>query len=165
MLIDTNDIIFNTFQDNNLEHLNLLQSFKEESKSKFIHFIVERLLQNRNQKSFPFDTGFVISLDSGESIGYLFISSKRNDEVFLEYSILKNKRKMGYGKKCLSLVTDFLFEHYNIRDIALDIDVSNEASMRTAMACGYYEDEYLEEGKFIYRKYNLNYTNKRKNGK
>lgn len=165
MQINLGDIKLEIFQDDSLEHIKLLQEFKGISDSKYIHSIVERLLQNRNLKSFPFDTGFVVSLISGESIGYLFISNIRNDEVFLESSILKDKRKMGYGKKCLEFVTNYLFEHYNIKDIALDIDVSNDASRKTAEACGYYEDEYLKEGKFIYRNYNLNYVSKRRKEK
>lgn len=72
---------------------------------------------------------------------------------------------MGYGKLVLALVTDYLFLNFNIKDIALDIDVSNEASMRTASSCGYCEDEYYENGKIIYKKFNLNYINKRKRGK
>lgn len=165
MRINVGNLYLETFREDCLEHLQLLKDFSGDSHSQFIHSIEERLLQNRKQKSFPFHTAYVISLASGECIGYLFISSIRNDEVFLECSILKRQRHHGYGKLCLESVTNYLFEHYNIRDIALDINVSNDASIRTAEACGYYEDEYLEEGKFIYRNYNLNYVDKRKKGK
>lgn len=165
MRIDLGSICLDTFLTTSSEHLEVFRSFKEESHSQFIHSIDDRLLQNKGSKSFPFDTGFVVTLKSGECIGYLFISSVHQDEVFLESSILKEKRHLGYGKMCLNLVTDYLFEHYNLKDIALDIDVSNDASMKTAEACGYYADEYLNNRKIIYRNYNLNYINKRRKGK
>lgn len=165
MQINLGDFYLETFQEDFLEHKKVFESFQGESSSKFISMILERLLQNRRSKDYPFDMGFVVTLKSNESIGYIFISSRRNDEVYLECSILRNKRGLGYGKMCLDGVTNYLFDSFNIRDIALDIDVSNEASMKTAMACGYYEDGYTDNGKIILRNYNLNYVSKRRKGK
>lgn len=165
MQFDLGPLYLETFRDDSLEHVVALNSFKEESSSRFISMIEERLLQNRKSKDYPFNMGFVVTLKSHEPIGYLFISSRRNDEVYLEYSILKGKRHCGYGKMCLELITEYLFNYYNIRDIALDIDVSNEASMKTAIACGYYEDGCVDRGKMILKNYNLHYVNRRNRGK
>ncbi len=165
MRIDLGDIYLEPFQPNLLEHKAVLESYQWKSSSKFISMIDEMLIQNRKSKDYPFGMGFVVTLKSGEAVGYLFISSRRNDEVYLEYSILKNKRNCGYGKMCLDLVTQYLFSNYNIRDIALDIDVSNEASMKTALGCGYFEDEDAVNGKIILKNYNLNYVDKRRKRK
>lgn len=163
--IPLNEIILNTYDNNNKFHKELLDEFRGESHSNFISWIDNRLQLNCHQKSFPFDTGFVVSLANGNLIGYLFISAIRNDEVYLEYSILKDCRAKGYGSFMLQNVTDYLFENYNIRDIALDIDVSNEASMKTAIGCGYYEEEYLETGRVTFKNYNFHYIDKRRKRK
>lgn len=164
MQIDLGDFSLDTFDQSIPGHKDLLTNFKDGSHSKFISMIDNRLELLNKQKSFPFDTAFVITSNS-ELFGYIFISSVRNDEVYLELSLLKEKRGKGYGKLILGLVTDYLFEHYNIRNLALDIDISNNASMNTAIAEGYYADEYLENGRIIFRNYNLNYVDKRKNKK
>lgn len=165
MQININDVLLlDTFDSNNEEHKWLLEQFNNASHSKFISKISDRLMLNGSQKFFPFDTAFVVSLFSGEIIGYVFISSIRNDEVYLESSILKEKRGKKYGSLILSSVTDYLFENYNIKEIALDIDASNEASIRTAVSCGYYEDSF-DNMKFIFKNYNSNYVNKRRGGK
>lgn len=67
----------------------------------------------------------------------------------------------------MNLVSDYLFENYNIKDITLDIDPSNIASVQTALSCGYDldEEEYLEkglQGRTLYKKDNIYYCNKRK---
>lgn len=160
MQIDLGEFCLETFDPISQKHKLLLNQFKGISHSSFISMIDNRLELLNKQKSFPFDTAFVI-ISGSKLLGYLFISSVRNDEVYLELSLLKEKRGKGYGKLILVLVTDYLFEHYNIRDIALDIDVSNHASINTATSGGYYADEYLNSGRIIFRNYNLNYIDKR----
>lgn len=158
------------FDESKKEHIHLIQEFSGDSSSTFIHSIEERLLQNNHVKSFPFNTGFVISSYAGSALGYLFISSISHDEVFLEYSILKENRGKGIGKLCLQEVTDYLFEHYNLRGIKLDIDPSNAPSTKIAMECGYYpdEEEFLNRnmvGRILYRKDNFSYINRNRKGK
>ena len=161
--INLDNILLITFDINNKLHNELIDEFKSNSKSDFISSIDNRLKLNKNLKSFPFDTGFVVATNDSKLLGYLFISSIRNDEIFLEYSILKDKRGMGYGSLLLNKVTDYLFSNYNIKNIALDIDVSNLASIKTAISAYYTEDEYLDNDRIIYRNYNINYVDKRRN--
>lgn len=165
MLLNLNEIYLETYNDNNSEHQALIKQFTGDSCSNFISMIDSRLKLNNKQKTFPFDTAFIVYLDTGEMLGYVFISSIRNDEVYLEYSVLKDKRGCGYGKLVLGLVTNYLFVNYNVKDIALDIDVSNDASMKTALSCGYYEDDYRDDGRLIYKNYNLNYVDRRRKGR
>ena len=162
MQLNLNKIYLETYDKNNNAHEYLIKQFANDSYSSFISMIDSRLRLNSKQKTFPFDTAFIVYLYTGEILGYVFISGVRNDEVYLEYSILKDKRNKGYGKLTLELVTNYLFINYNIKDIALDIDVSNEASMKTTMSCGYYEDEYVDNGRLIYKNYNLSYVTRRK---
>lgn len=166
MEINTGEIILRVYDDANLEHVNVINEFKNGSNSKFIHRIPERLMVKVNEKSYPFNTAFIVNCDN-QDIGYVFISALVNDEVFLEISILKKFRSMGYGGLCLDEVTDYLFDNYNIKGISLDIDPSNEASIRTALSCGYSPDseEFMERsmnGNMLYRKDNYYYVNRRK---
>ncbi|MBQ8681637.1 MAG: GNAT family N-acetyltransferase [Bacilli bacterium] len=163
MNIKLDSFCLNTYDEYNQLHRNLVEEFKGISSSKYVSQIENRLILNNKQKSFPFDTGFIISLNSDDDlVGYIFISSIRNDEVYLEYSILNNKKKMGYGKLVLKELTEYLFENFNIRDIALDIDVSNVPSVKTAISCGYYDEDYLGDKRVIYKNYNPNYLNKQR---
>ena len=165
MQINLDQLRLDTFDKKNDKHMWLVQQFKGSSKSDFISMIDSRLELNGKSKTFPFDTAFVVSFPSDELIGYLFISGIRGDEVYLEYSLLEEKRGHGYGSLLLGLITEYLFANYNIKDIALDIDVSNEASMKTAIGCGYYEEDFINDKRMIYKNYNLGYVNKRKNGR
>lgn len=168
MFIDVGEFLLETFEEDNLKHVYLLQELINGSKSSFIHCIEERLCQGQSFKSFPFGSGLVVTLkESLEAIGYLYISNQRKDEIFLEYSLAKQYQGKKLGSMLLNSISEYLFFHYNLKDICLDIDPSNEASIRTALSASYYpdEDEYLcrhLEGKIIYRRDNYDYVSKKK---
>ena len=123
------------------EYIDLKEEFeKGKSYSDYIHDIGNRLEKSRRNSNSLFDSAFVV-LDGCEDVGYLYISNTKDDEVFLEYSILEEFRGMGYASDLISEVSDYLFEEHNIRSIRLDIDPSNKNSMNVACACGYVEDE------------------------
>lgn len=152
--------------DNSEEHNNILLEFDGDSKSKYIHEIKERIKNTVNQRNIPFESGFLIKIDN-QIIGYMFISKKRNDEVFLEYSILKKYRGKKYSTLILNEVSNYLMNEHNIRSIALDIDPSNLSSIRSALSAGYEidEEEYINrkmEGKILYRLDNYNYINRKR---
>lgn len=149
-----------------VEHKELLLEFEGNSKSEYIHDIKERLIDGKNKKDIPFDVGYVVCLND-KFIGYAFISKRIKDEIFLEYSIVNEFRGKGYGKLVLGEVSEYLFSNYNIKNISLDIEPSNVASVMTAVGVGYIEDEeeYMKRnmnGKVLYRMDNYNYVNKRK---
>ena len=148
------------------KYKNLLESFNNESKSDFIYNIADRLISSSNKDKFTFDVGYVVLNESLEGVGYVFISGIRNDNLYIEYSITKENRGYGYGKKLLNEVTNYLFENYNIKDARLDIDSSNQKSIKTAEACGYFldEDDFERkgyQGKMIFIKDNPYYISKR----
>lgn len=126
---------------------------KGESSSKYIHQIKERLeLSNYNN---IYQNAYIV-LDKDTPVGYLYISSMINDEVYLEYSILKRYRNMGYASDLLYEISNYLFENCNIKNIKLDIDPSNKGSILVANSNGYILDEedyekrnYLGKMKFI----------------
>ena len=87
------------------------------------------------------------------------------DEVFLEYSILKTFRNMGYGSDIVNEVTNYLFEKHNIRSVRLDIDPSNKNSILLATSCGFEEEEYEKKnfaGKMQFVKESNCYVQKRR---
>lgn len=134
------------------------------SSSKYIHQIKERLEKSNNNHSI-YNSAFIV-LDENNPIGYLFISSMINDEVFIEYSVLKEHRQKGYGKKVVNEISDYLFENNNIKSIILDIDPSNKNSMLLASSCGFFFDEEDYEsrnyiGKMRFIKESNCYINKR----
>jgi len=135
------------------------------SSSKFIHQIRERL-ENSNNNNSLFQSAFII-LDNNTPIGYIYISSMIRDEVFLEYSILKEFRRMGYATSVVSELSDYLFKNHNIKSIRLDIDPSNKSSILVANASGYTLDEEEFEsrnyiGKMQFIKESYCYVSKRR---
>ena len=120
-----------------------------DSSSKYIHQIGDRLDGSKDNDKSLFHSAFIIEEDE-TPIGYLFISSIINDEVFLEYAILKEFRGMGYASDLVNELSDYLFHNYNIRSIKLDIDPSNKNSMYVANACGFIlDEEEFESRNFI----------------
>ena len=137
------------------------------SSSKYIHQIKERLETSKDNNKTIFNSAFII-LDEDIPVGYLFISSNINDEVFLECSILKEFRGMGYGSRITNEISDYLFQEHNIRSIKLDIDPSNKKSIMAANSCGFFLDEEDYElrnytGKMKFIKESNCYINKRRN--
>lgn len=148
------------------KHEQLKNAFETgESKSNFIHQIGERLELSTN-KQYIYQSAFVIE-DLNTPVGYLFISNMLNDEVFLEYSILKDFRQQGYASTTLLETTEYLFENHNLKSIRLDIEPSNHNSIRVAEKCGYELDEEDYEsknytGKMQFVKDNQYYISKRR---
>lgn len=128
------------------KHKDLKEEFKGDSKSKFIHDIEYRLYNSRNYNVFTFQSAYVI-LKEKKPVGYLYVSNKFNDEVFIEISLLKKYRGMKIGGKAINEVCDYLFQNHNIRIVKLDIDPSNKSSLLTAKACGFSFDEEDYENK------------------
>lgn len=134
-----------------------------ESASRFIHQMAQRLDNSIYAGENIFQSAFVV-LDREIPIGYVYISSNKKDEVFLECSLLKSFRGMGYGKRLLS---NYLFENHNIRCIKGDVDPSNKNSQMMLESCGYeFDEEDYEErnfmGNMVFFKESECYVSKRK---
>lgn len=61
MEINIGEIILRVYDEANLEHVNVINEFKNGSNSKFIHRIPERLMVKVNEKSYPCAPGMVIN--------------------------------------------------------------------------------------------------------
>jgi RimJ/RimL family protein N-acetyltransferase len=114
-----------------------------ESKSDYIKDVSKRLLLGNGISKFSFNHSYLVEI-SNQIVGYVFLSGMIKNQIYLEYSVLKEYRKKGLGKYILETVTNYVFENFNnIKQINLDIDPSNEASMKTALSSGYdIDDDY-----------------------
>lgn len=148
MTINLETLILTRYDE--AKHKELFESFKNgDSFSKFIHEVCKRLEASKNNFNNIFQSSFVVECNN-IPIGYLYVSSNEKDEVFLEYSILKQYRNQGFGKMLLNQASDFLFQNYNIRCIRADVDPSNKNSMLLLESCGYiFDEEEYEKRNFI----------------
>ena len=147
MNIELDSLVLTRYSEE--KHKRLKENFESgESHSDFIYQIGSRLENSKNNNRSIYQSAFVVE-DLGVPVGYLFISNRIRDEVFLEYAVLKEYRGMGYGSDIVRQTTDYLFQNHNIKDIRLDIDPSNKNSINTAEAWGY----TLDEDEFASRNY------------
>lgn len=147
MNIELDSLVLTRYSEE--KHKRLKENFESgESHSDFIYQIGSRLENSKNNNRSIYQSAFVVE-DLGVPVGYLFISNRIRDEVFLEYAVLKEYRGMGYGSDIVRQTTDYLFQNHNIKDIRLDIDPGNKNSINTAEACGY----TLDEDEFASRNY------------
>lgn len=147
MNIELDSLVLTRYSEE--KHKRLKENFESgESHSDFIYQIGSRLENSKNNNRSIYQSAFVVE-DLGVPVGYLFISNRIRDEVFLEYAVLKEYRGMGYGSDIVRQTTDYLFQNHNIKDIRLDIDPSNKNSINTAETCGY----TLDEDEFASRNY------------
>ena len=147
MNIELDSLVLTRYSEE--KHKRLKENFESgESHSDFIYQIGSRLENSKNNNRSIYQSAFVVE-DLGVPVGYLFISNRIRDEVFLEYAVLKEYRGMGYGSDIVRQTTDYLFQNHNIKYIRLDIDPSNKNSINTAEACGY----TLDEDEFASRNY------------
>ena len=143
----------------------IINEFNNDSKSKYIHDVSRRLISSVKLDESLLREAYVV-LDNNTPVGYLYISSNSNDEVYVEISILKDKRKNGYGKRILNEVSNYLFEN-NIRIIKVSIEPSNIGSINMVESCDFLFDEEDYEnnnyvGKMTFYKENDCYINKRR---
>ena len=159
-MIEINDIVLEHF--NQEKHQNILDDINGESKSDMIHKIEERLLLSKNSEKLEFCNAYLINLRNNV-VGYLYITSKSNRHIYLEYLILKKYRNKGIGKYTLENVIDYIFSNnLDLREIRLSIDKSNLASMALANSLGFIDDENYQSDKIDFIKDNPYYIEKKK---
>lgn len=124
----------------NDSYFDILNKLKEDDVNHYVKQIDERLILGNHENEIKLGSGYFVELDS-KIIGYIYFSPISNYRMYLEYSILKSERGKGYGTLLLSEATNYIFNNYNIRNINLNINKSNLASMNTALSCGYTYDE------------------------
>lgn len=154
------EFILHTYDKNNEEQNAFLNCIVEQNKKEnYVPNIGPRIKKGANRNFFQ--TGYFV-LHQENLIGYVWLGGIKEDTVYLEYFIEQSHRKQGYGRALLENVSNYVFAHYNIESIYLDIDKSNLASMKTAEASGYQLEEYdSQTGKMLFVKDNLNYIERR----
>lgn len=139
------DKLYLSFYDsNNIDHrLAKKELLSGKSYSKYIKQIDDRLVDKKHE-CFSLDSAYLVYLQ-GKVIGYVFLSNINKYKIYVEYSIIDNYRKKGIGKLLLIEITEYILNNYNVKEIALDIDMSNLASINLAESCGYYMEEEFDK--------------------
>lgn len=152
------------FDKNNFSHMEVYNDLdKGESKSNMISLIGERLLLSHKTSELEYQNAYLISKNS-QILGYLYLSSKSVDHIYVELSILKKYRKNKIGSQVLNEVTEYIFLNNNdLKEIRLSIDKSNIGSMKVAMNAGYfYDDDDYRNEKIDFTKDNPYYVSKKR---
>lgn len=87
--------------------------------------------------------------DNDQIIGLVrFFSYHELGFVNIQYAVLPDYRRQGYGKKIVKELTNYLMKNYDIKCIEADIDKNNVGSIKTVLSVGYQN----ENGKYKYRR-------------
>lgn len=117
------------------------------SQSKMISMIKENLLRSHKSEELVFDNAYLLKQNE-DIIGYLYLTAKVNNHIYLEMSILKDYRNKRMGSMMLEEITNYLFiNNDDLKEIRLSIDKSNPGSMKSALNANYYydEDDYMND--------------------
>lgn len=152
------------FNKENYEHAKAFAEFVNgESKSNMISLVGERLMGSHKTDNLDFCNAYLIT-HYENIIGYLYLSAKKNNYIYLEMSLLKQYRKKHYGSELLNEITNIIFDNNeDLKEIRLSIDKSNIGSMKSAINAGYYyeEDDFMKE-KIDFIKSNPYYINRKR---
>lgn len=163
-MIELENFSIINFEKSNNEHLDVYNDFVSgESKSNMISLIGERLQLSHKTEMLEFGNAYLIT-QKDNIIGYLYLTNKSKNYIYMELSILKKYRKNNIGSIFLNEITDYIFYNNNdLKEIRLNIDKSNIGSMKAAMNAGYYYDEedYMNQ-KIDFTRDNPYYLNKKR---
>ena len=130
------------------EHLKVYEELVNgESKSKMISLIGENLISSHETETLDFANAYLLQQNE-DIIGYLYLTAKFNNHIYLEMSILKKYRNKKMGSMMLEEITNYLFmNNDDLKEIRLSIDKSNPGSMKSALNANYYydEDDYMND--------------------
>ena len=138
-------INFDKDDDNHLKVYEELVNGK--SQSKMISMIKENLVRSHKSGELVFDNAYLLKQNE-DIIGYLYLTAKVNNHIYLEMSILKDYRNKRMGSMMLEKITNYLFiNNDDLKEIRLSIDKSNPGSMKSALNANYYYDvdDYMNE--------------------
>ena len=147
---------FNLEKIDKIKHYSLLMKLnRDKNINKYISHNFISFLDKHEAKSddkMEIGKAYVVNKDKKNIgvVGTLDMSSTGVVEVW--YSVDKDLRGKGYGKKVLAQVTPYLIENIKgLNDIELKIDKNNKASKKVALRNGYIlDDEDKELGIDIY---------------
>lgn len=144
-MIKINKYTFYTYQE--INDNSIINELDSNSKSKFIHNLKERLIQSKSSKEISFNNAYLVKCNNS-IIGYVFLSQQKNNNIYIEYLILKEYRHMGHATNMMRELVDYIFKNYdNLENIRLSIDPSNIFSLNVASNLGFYcdEDSYFND--------------------
>ena len=138
------------FDSENEDHIKLYTDLTSgNSKSNMIHQIGERLISSREVDNLEFDNAYVIYINN-TIMGYLYLTGKRTNYIYIEMSIVKDMRARHLGTYLLDAITDYVFmNNPDLKEIRANIDMSNYASMKMAENAGFDYDENDYRGQKI----------------
>ena len=139
------NIILTNFDENVEDHIKLYTELVSgSSKSDMIHQINERLINSREFKDLEFDNAYIMYLNS-TVIGYLYLSGKRANKIYVEMSLLKEFRGKHIGSYLLDAITNYICRsNEDLKEIRVSIDKSNVASMKMVENAGYFYDDDVD---------------------
>ena len=140
-----------SFDSNNIMHHKAKREFLLDSD--FRKYFGEMFLKNE-EEYFANSNGIELKKiyfiqDENQIIGLIrFFSYHELGFVNIQYAVLPDFRKQGYGKKIVREITHYLMNNGSIKCIETDIDKSNIESIKTVLSAGYQN----ENGKYKYRR-------------
>ena len=100
---------------------------------------LDGMRRRKPSKDMRVNKRYVVTLrGSGEMIGMVGMGLKDElNEVEVAYFMEEAHQRRGYTKEALLALTDWIFRKSDIPYLIATVDCANEASQKTALACGF----------------------------
>lgn len=131
------------YDHKNIEHIRSKRELENDQSMKdyFGEFFIrniESIFENADESTLEIKKGYFVQ-DEDHIIGFIRVFSKHLcGRLELQYGVLPQFRKQGYGTKILKEMKEYIYNHYDdVSYIDLDIDKQNIGSQKCAEEAGF----------------------------
>lgn len=167
MYIKLKDLAITNYNSNDISNIKFVKDIKDANRldSYLYNCIDEMIRKSEGRSNLTIGYGYIIK-DAENLIGFVRPARINNiNTLDLDYGVHPKYRHQGYGTKILVEVSDFFLENIErIHKVKLNIDISNEYSLKCAKKAGFIEVESDCTGQFrTFLKRKTAYEDKTKN--
>lgn len=109
----------------------------------------ELMFEKKEKPTKSFHLG-IAGKDDDQVIGDIWVYLIVNDRMAsVAIRLSKEHQGRGYGTEAMKAMTQFCFEHTELKRLWTEVDVRNTASWRMLEKCGYKREGLIRQGKMV----------------
>ena len=131
------------YDPNNISHIKFAKDMKEANKKdNYLYNCIDKIIEmSATSENLHLGYGYMV-IEKEKIVGYVRPARKVNiNTLELDLGVNPKYRNQGYGSRILVEVSDYLLRIDDIKCIKLNIDISNEYSLKCAKKAGFIKVE------------------------